>query len=106
MAQTRIFRFSVRFGVGGAIFGVFLAILLMTLTLMVRVYPLAGFIEHLTFRLCPLLILGFGLKSWTGLIAVVLFSNAVLYGIPFAVAGAVVGAFTKGVSARGESRRG
>jgi hypothetical protein len=69
-----------------------LAVLLMTLTVMIHLYPLA----RLTFRLCPLFILGIELKSWTGLIAVVLLGNAVYYGIPFAVIGAVIGAFTKG----------
>ena len=53
-------------------------------------------LDRLTFRLCPLYILGFSSLGWIGLIAVVLVSNALIYGAIFAAVGAVVGAFMKG----------
>jgi hypothetical protein len=59
-------------------------------------YPLNGFIERLAFHLCPLYILGFAPMSWISLIVLVLFSNAVPYGLPLAVVGAFVGALRKG----------
>jgi hypothetical protein len=83
-----------RFGLAGAISGVVLGIVLMTQS-QINLYPFNGFVERLTFRLCPLYVLGFVLKSWVELIAAVLISNAFLYGVLFAVVGAVIGACTR-----------
>jgi hypothetical protein len=95
MNTKRVVRLIGRFGLVGATSGVALAAVLMTLE-RINLYPLDGFIDHLTFRLCPLYILGFSSISWIGLIAVVIVSNALLYGAIFEAVGAVVGALKKG----------
>jgi len=49
-------------------------------------------VEHLAFNLCPLYILGFSdsVKNWPELIAIVILSDAILYGALFAgIAGIV-----------------
>jgi hypothetical protein len=93
-SSRRIVRTGGRFGLAGAIFGAALAVVLMSLC-EINLYPLNGFIERVAFRLCPLYILGFASISWVGLIAVVLLSNAILYGAIFAVVGATLGACTR-----------
>jgi hypothetical protein len=54
--------------------------------------PLNDMVEHLAFNLCPLYILGFSdsVKNWPELIAIVILSDAILYGALFAgIAGIV-----------------
>jgi hypothetical protein len=80
--------------VWGALTGIALAIILISLDnaniLPFSVHP---FEERLTFRLCPLYILGFSndIHSMTALVAVTIAGNAVLYGLAGAVVGAVAG---------------
>ena len=79
-------RSLVRFGVIGAIFGVVLAATLMSLDA-IRPFPwyMNGTIERLTFKLCPLYVLGFASISKTSWIVSVFLGNAVLYGGAFAL---------------------
>ncbi|MGA9060409.1 MAG: hypothetical protein WB341_01960 [Terracidiphilus sp.] len=95
MSASKSIRYTALFGAFGAIFGVVLAVFLMALTFM-HPGPLTEFILRLTFRLCPLFVVGIGLKSWLGLITVVLVSNAFIYGVPFAAIGGVIATFWKG----------
>jgi hypothetical protein len=52
-----------------------------------------GFLERLAFQLCPLFILGFGLKSWIWLFAFVFLGNALLYGLAFGLLGFLARSF-------------
>jgi hypothetical protein len=94
MSTRRIVLLAGRFGVVGAISGVVLGILLMVLE-QVNLGEFGDIFDRLTFRLCPLYILGFGSIGWIGLIVVVLVSNALIYGAIFAAIGAVAGALMK-----------
>jgi hypothetical protein len=75
----------------GAALGTGVAIILITLTF-ARPFPwqVDGAVERLTFRLCPLFILGFGMGSWASVIVVTIFGNAILYGTAFGAVAAVV----------------
>jgi hypothetical protein len=80
---------SIRKGtITGAIAGVCIAIILLFLDHLRLFAPNANAaIERLTFRLCPLYILGFanGMGSMTVVIIVTILGNAVLYGIALGV---------------------
>jgi hypothetical protein len=52
-----------------------------------------GFFERLAFQLCPLFVLGFGLKSWIWLFACVFLGNALLYGLAFGLLGFLARSF-------------
>jgi hypothetical protein len=75
----------------GAAVGTGVAIVLITLTF-VRPFPwqVDGAVEKLTFRLCPLFILGFGMGSWTSVVVVTIVGNAILYGAAFGAIATVV----------------
>ena len=77
----------------GAIVGIGIAVLMILLDHLgpfsVRVN---GFLDRVTFRLCPLFILGFwkSMKSWPELILITIVGNALLYGILFMVIASVI----------------
>jgi hypothetical protein len=82
----------------GAVVGASVAIILLTLTF-VRPFPwyMNGAIEKLTFRLCPLFILGFanGMGSMTVVVIITIIGNAILYGTAFGVIAAIVSLFKR-----------
>jgi hypothetical protein len=82
----------------GAAIGAGVAIVLTTLDL-VRPFSvfIDGIIESLTFRLCPLYVLGFanGMGSMTNVVIVTVIGNAILYGITFAAIAAVASLFNR-----------
>jgi len=77
----------------GAVVGASVAIVLITLTLL-RPFPwyVNGAVEKMTFRLCPLFMLGFasGIGSMTTLIIFTILANAILYAIAFTVIAAIM----------------
>jgi hypothetical protein len=83
-----------RLAIAGAATGLIVAIVLMSLSAY-NLYPLNGFVERLTFALCPLYILGFAPVSWFTLIGVVLLSNALLYGVGFGIVGVAIEMFKR-----------
>lgn len=68
----------------GAAIGAIVATILITLSFS-RPFPwyMNGAIEKLTFKLCPLFILGFanGMGSMTNVVIITIIGNAILYGI-------------------------
>jgi ABC-type nitrate/sulfonate/bicarbonate transport system permease component len=97
---------DIRFGaLLGASVGAGVAIVLITLTL-VRPFPwqVNGVIEHLTFRLCPLFILGFGLGSWASVFVVTIIGNAILYGATFGTIAAVASMYKRFAAKQNEPR--
>ena len=77
----------------GAITGAVIAILLLSLKA-TRPFSIHtnSLIERLTFRLCPLYILGFSndVQSMTGLIIITLLGNIVIYAIGFTIVALLV----------------
>jgi hypothetical protein len=72
----------------GAAVGIGIAVLMVSLyEIRPFPFPVDEFIERLTFRLCPLFIMGFSssVKSTTSLVLITLAGNALLYGMLFAV---------------------
>jgi hypothetical protein len=82
----------------GAAVGAGVAIVLITLTF-VEPFPwqMGGAIDRLTFRLCPLFILGFwnGMGSMTELIIVTIIGNAILYGIAGGIIASIVSLYKR-----------
>jgi mevalonate kinase len=76
--------------VGSAV-GTGVAIILLTLTFL---RPSLA-VEKVTFRLCPLFILGFGMGSWASVIVVTIVGNAVFYGAAFGALSAVVSLYKR-----------
>jgi hypothetical protein len=80
----------------GAAVGAGVAIVL-TILDSVRPFPWQsnGVVERLTFRLCPLYILGFadGMGSMTNVVIVTVIGNAILYGTAFGALAVVVSLF-------------
>ncbi len=76
----------------GAAVGAGVAIVLITLTFVRPFYMANGFIESLTFRLCPLFILGFanGMGSMTSVVIITMIGNAILYGIAGMIIAAII----------------
>lgn len=72
----------------GAAVGIGIAVLMVSLDEM-RPFsvPVNVFIEHATFRLCPLFVMGFSsaVKSMASLLIITALGNALLYGVLFAV---------------------
>jgi hypothetical protein len=87
-------------GIGTAV-GVGVAAILLPL-IEIRPFPVAvnSFLERITFKLCPLLILGFSneAKSMASVILVTIFGNAVLYGLLFGLVAGGVSTFRKGIA--------
>ncbi len=87
-------------GIGTTV-GVGVAAVLLPL-IEIRPFPVSvkSFLERITFKLCPLPILGFSndAKSMAGVILVTIFGNAVLYGLLFGLIAGGVSMFRKGVA--------
>ena len=81
----------------GAAVGAGIAIVLIPLTLVNPFYRANAAIEWLTFRLCPLFILGFanGVGSMTNVVVLTIVGNAILYGCLFGVAASIVSFFKR-----------
>jgi hypothetical protein len=82
----------------GAAVGMAITVLMISLV-WIRPFsvPVNSFIERMTFRLCPLFILGFwsGVTSLTELFFITIVGNALLYGAVFAVIALGVALFKK-----------
>lgn len=85
----------------GAVVGVGIAVVLVPL-IQIRPFPVAvnSFLERVTFKLCPLLVLGFSsdMKSMTGVVVVTILGNAVLYGLIFGLVAGAVSLFRRGAA--------
>jgi hypothetical protein len=81
----------------GAAVGASIAIVLIPLTLVNPFYRADGVIELLTFRMCPLFILGFanGVGSMASLVFLAIVGNAILYGCVFGVAAFIISFFNR-----------
>jgi hypothetical protein len=90
---------SIRVGaISGGIVGTGIAVVLLSLEY-IRPFPpnANAFVERMTFKLCPLYILGFtNLVSREWMVAVLtILGNAVLYGIAFGIIAAIVSLFKR-----------
>jgi hypothetical protein len=82
----------------GASVGASLAIVLITLS-SIRPFPwyANGYIDELTFRLCPLFILEFwnGIHSMALLVIITIIGNAILYGIAGGIIAAIASLYKR-----------
>jgi hypothetical protein len=81
----------------GAAVGSGTAIVLITLSDVRPFYMANGVIDTLTFRLCPLYILGFakGMGSMTNVVIITIIGNAILYGIAGGIIAAMVSLYRR-----------
>jgi uncharacterized membrane protein (GlpM family) len=81
----------------GAGIGASVAIVLITLSDIQPFYMANGVIDSLTFRLCPLYILGFakGMGSMTNVVIITIIGNAFLYGIAGGIIAAMVSLYKR-----------
>jgi hypothetical protein len=90
---------SIRKGtLAGAVVGIGIAIVLLPLDHLRLFSPKTNAaIERLTFRLCPLYILGFanGMGSMTVVVIVTILGNAILYGVALGVVSALPALFRR-----------
>jgi hypothetical protein len=93
----------------GGIVGTGIAVVLLSLEY-IRPFPpnANAFVERVTFKLCPLYVLGFTSlvsREWMVIVLTIL-GNAVLYGLMFAGAGGILSLFKRALSARYQSKAG
>lgn len=85
----------------GAVAGAAIAVALISLvTLRPFSVPVNGFIENVTFRICPLFILGFSsyVRNWAELLFITIVGNAFLYGAWGAIIGLIIVLSRKAIS--------